>query len=89
MGLLKKEDGKYETIEDLRGPLSALAHSVQYLSPQQKQVLRAFMNRFANQYFKNFQFFSNDRKIWLNFYFTLSHKLKQYYYLFSIDQTNQ
>jgi len=89
LGLLKKEDGKYETIEDLRGPLSALAHSVQYLSPQQKQVLRAFMNRFANQYFKNFQFFSNDRKIWLNFYFTLSHKLKQYYYLFSIDQTNQ
>jgi hypothetical protein len=69
LGLLKKEDGKYETIEDLRGPLSALTHSVQYLSPQQKHVLRAFMNRFANQYFKNFQFFFKRSKNLVKFLF--------------------
>ena len=45
LGLLKDESGHYKRIEDLRGPLSALTHSVKLLTPQQKQVLRAFMNR--------------------------------------------
>jgi len=56
LGLLKNEDGKYEKVEDLRGPLSALTQSIQHLSPQQKHVLRAFMNRFEIDY-KTFSYF--------------------------------
>ncbi|XP_054168832.1 ran GTPase-activating protein 1-like [Oppia nitens] len=46
LGLLKDEQsGHYKTVDDLRGPLLALANSVKHMSPQQKHVLRAFMNR--------------------------------------------
>ncbi|CAG2115068.1 unnamed protein product [Medioppia subpectinata] len=45
LGLLKDETGVYKHVDDLRGPLSAITHSLGLLTPQQKHVLRAFMNR--------------------------------------------